>query len=159
MKSKFRFLGIIGGKDAAESNAKCSFATAKLPGLKLTGMLILILIIGFSMTACEEACHGNASASITVTGTELAVGNFVFLTLDTNYFGYGNVNTAGTITFDMLCFECDKPGFEAGTYTVYIRIDESSAKDAVTKWEGGTTNKNVPAGNSTITIASLVELD
>jgi len=53
MKNK-KVLGIIGGKDAAESNAKCSFRTAKLPGLKLTGMLILILIIGFTVFGCDD---------------------------------------------------------------------------------------------------------
>jgi len=127
--------------------------------IRILEIIALAAIIGFSMTACDAACHGDASARITVTGTELAVGNFVFLTLDKNYYGYETVSAAGTITIDMLCFDCDKPGFEAGSYTVYIRIDESSAKDAVTKWEGGTTNKNVPAGNSTITIASLVELN
>jgi len=127
--------------------------------IKILGIIALAAIIGFSMTACEAACHGDASASITVTGTELAVGNWVFLTLEKNYYGFGTVSAAGTITIDMLCFECDKPGFEAGTYTVYIRIDESSANDAATKWEGGTTDKNVSAGNSTITIASLVKLD
>jgi len=126
--------------------------------IRILEIIALVAIIGFSMAACKEACHGDASASITVTGTELAVGNFVFLSLDKNYYGYGTVSAAGTITIDMLCFECDKPGFEAGSYTVYIKIDESSAKDAVTKWEGGTTDKNVSAGNSTITIASLKEL-
>jgi len=127
--------------------------------IRILGIIALAAIIGFSMTSCEAACHGDASARITVTGTELAVGNFVFLLLDKNYYGYGIVSAAGTITIDMLCFECDEPGFEAGSYTVYIRIDESSAKDAVTKWEGETTDKNVPAGNSTITIASLEKLD
>jgi len=127
--------------------------------IRILGIIALVVIIGISMTSCEEACHGDASASITVTGTELAVGNWVFLTLDKNYWGHGTVSAAGTITINMLCFECDKPGFEAGSYTVYIRIDESSASNAATKWEGGTTNKNVPAGNSTITIASLVKLD
>ncbi|MCL2187083.1 MAG: hypothetical protein FWB86_14725 [Treponema sp.] len=129
--------------------------------IKILGIIALVVKIGITMTSCEEAkaCHGDASASIIITGTELAVGNWVFLTLDKNYYGHGTVSAAGTITIDMLCFECDKPGFEAGSYTVYIRIDESSAKDSATKWDGGITNKNVPAGNSTITIASLVKLD
>jgi len=128
---------------------------------KLFGIIAIVAIIGLSMTSCGEACHGDASASITVTGTgtQLAAGYWVFLSLDEKYYGYGTVSTAGTITINMLCFECDEPGFETGTYTVYLRIDESSAQNAAVMWEGGITNKNVPAGSSTITIDSLVELD
>jgi len=52
MKKSFKFLG-ISGRDAAVT--KWGSLCNKLQGLKLTGRLILILIIGFGVTACPDS--------------------------------------------------------------------------------------------------------
>ena len=54
MKNTFRLIGIIGGTDAAYTKPKCSFAKAKLRGLKIAGMLFLILMFGFGIISCDE---------------------------------------------------------------------------------------------------------
>ena len=125
--------------------------------IKILWVIALVAIIGFSMAACggDDGCsktHGGASAKISITGTGANVGNFVFLTLnDTAFYGYTIVASSGTISdIEMLCWECDEPDFKAGTYKVYLRIDQSSSKDSPTIYEGTITSKSISAGNSTI---------
>jgi len=123
--------------------------------LRIAGIIAIVAMIGLSMAACEDevgcsVTHGGDSAKITLTGTGAKAGNFVFLSLDTKYYGYTIVPSNGQVIVDMLCWECDEPDFKAGNYALSLRIDESSQKGSTTLYEGTIANKNIPAGNSTI---------
>jgi hypothetical protein len=95
MKNTNKILGIIGGKDAAVSNAKCSFATAKLQGLKITGMLFLILIIGLL-----ASCGGGLNGSYSLQGGGDLTYNFmsggkIIMESDGKVLGEGTFKTSG----------------------------------------------------------------
>ena len=127
--------------------------------MKFFGIIVIITLIGFSMTACDDGTckHHGSNARITIDGLSAYNGNFAFLSLgDTEFWGSGNVNS-GSVTVDILCWECDQPDFRPGSYMVVLVI-YNSVLDTTEKYSGFILTRVISAGNSSLNLSDFTQL-
>ena len=126
--------------------------------IRFFGIIAIIALIGLSMTACDDgSCtHHGSSARITVNGLGDYNGNFAFLSLGSaEFWGSANV-VSGSISVDMLCWECDQPDFRPGAHMVMLVI-YNSLFDLTEKYTGVIATKVISAGNTTLQYNEFVE--
>jgi hypothetical protein len=129
--------------------------------LKFFGIIVLVTVIGFSMTACEEDedCKHTGTAKITITDLSEYNNEHAMLVVgNREFWGTGKI-TSGSIAIEMLCWECDQPDFKAGTYDVALSIADTFsnlADDDKRSFFGIIIpNKTIPAGNSSLKLSDF----
>ena len=93
---------------------------------KLFGIIALVALVGFSMTACDSSNESGPQTTVTVTGIPSEYnGMLAFITVDIPN-GHDGWNMAtisgGSATFPLLDWRDDKPYSVSGDYMVIIFI-------------------------------------
>jgi len=97
-------------------------------GFKLFWIVTVVVVIGFSMTSCDDkCCSGGASSEVTITGIPGHSGRYGVIFL---YSGGGSYETAwgfelisgDSVTLNSLCWVCDGPYALSGSYDAFFMI-------------------------------------
>jgi hypothetical protein len=128
--------------------------------LKLFGIIALVAVIGFSFAACGgDEDDDLTQLKVTVNGLGAYNGSATQITLfnpnstpdDRAAFAMGTIS-GGSITYDILDWDEEKPFYKTGTYDVVLRIGGENPT-----WRGQIDGK-VFTATTTITFSEFTEI-